>query len=225
MHKKEASGPSLGAGRTPEAARTRAVWLKRMHEWHWISSAIALLGLLFFAITGFTLNHASRFEAGKQDYSTVSKDIPAELVAALRADITQNGEGEAEPTEPLRAWIREAFGVETDRRIADFKADEIEILLQRPGGDAWMKLDLVRSVAEHHVTDAGWVAYAHDLHKGRHTGGAWAWVIDLIAAACVIFAVTGFVILQMHAKNRAMTWPLVGFGIVVPLIVAAVLIH
>jgi uncharacterized protein len=196
-----------------------------MHEWHWISSAIALLGLLFFAVTGITLNHAEGLESSQQQYSTVRKDIPAPVVATLREEIRQYGEGEAEATEALGNWVREAYGLDTTHRLADWKADEILFTLERPGGDAWLKLDLAGGFAEYHLTSAGWVAYLNDLHKGRHTGGAWAWFIDLIAAACVIFAVTGFVILKMHAANRALTWPLVGFGIVVPLVIAALFIH
>jgi len=196
-----------------------------MHEWHWISSAVALLGLLFFAVTGITLNHAGSFESSQQQYSTVSHEIPPELVAALTQAVRDYGEGEGEATDPLRNWIREAFGVETAGHPGNWTADQVDFSLERPGGDAWLKLDLVRGVAEYHVTDAGWMAYFNDLHKGRHTGGAWSWFIDLIAAACVFFAVTGFVILKMHAVNRSLTWPLVGFGILVPLVIAALFIH
>jgi uncharacterized protein len=196
-----------------------------MHEWHWISSAIALLGLLFFSITGITLNHAESLESGQQDYSSVKRQIPASLVETLRAEIRQYGEGEAEATPALSDWVRAAFSVDTAGRAADWRAEEITFSLERPGGDAWLKLDLAGARAEYHVTSAGWVAYLNDLHKGRHTGGAWAWFIDLIAAACVIFAVTGFVILKMHAANRALTWPLVGLGILVPVLIAALFMH
>jgi uncharacterized protein len=209
----------------PPESKRRAVWLKRMHEWHWISSAIALLGLLFFALTGFTLNHASSFESTNQQYAVQRRDIPAALVQALRADVEAYGEGEAEPTEALVKWIKEAYSIETSHRTADWKADEIMMALERPGGNAWLKLDLTRSVAEYHVSNAGWIAYLNDLHKGRHTGTVWSWFIDLIVVACVIFAITGFVILKMHATNRRMTWPLVGFGILVPVLIAALFIH
>jgi uncharacterized protein len=196
-----------------------------MHEWHWISSAVALLGLLFFAVTGITLNHAASLESGQQDYASMRKDIPAALVGTLREAIREYGEGEAGPTPALRDWIDETFAVDTASRTADWKTDEILFSLERPGGDAWLKLDLAGSVAEYHVTNAGWVAYLNDLHKGRHTGSAWAWFIDLIAAACVIFAITGFVILKMHAANRALTWPLIGIGMLVPVLIAALFMH
>lgn len=196
-----------------------------MHEWHWISSAVALLGLLFFAITGITLNHASSFESAQQDYSTVSKEMPAELVASMQDAIRVYGEGEGEATEPLQQWMRENFGVDAAGKPGNWTADQVSFSLERPGGDAWIKLDLVRSEATLNVTNAGWMAYFNDLHKGRHTGTAWAWFIDLIGVACVIFAVTGFVILKMHAVNRALTWPLVGLGLLVPLVIAALFIH
>jgi len=196
-----------------------------MHEWHWISSAVALLGLLFFSVTGITLNHAESFESSQQDYSTVTHDMPPELVETLVSAIRDYGEGEGEPVEPLRNWVLEEFDLELAGRLGDWKSDQINFSMERPGGDAWLQLDLVRGVAEYHLTDAGWMAYFNDLHKGRHTGKAWFWFIDLIAAACVIFAVTGFVILKMHAVNRALTWPLVGFGILVPLIIAALFMH
>ena len=43
--------------------RRRAYWLKTLHEWHWVSSAICLVGMILFSITGFTLNHAGQIEA------------------------------------------------------------------------------------------------------------------------------------------------------------------
>ena len=36
---------------------------KTLLRWHWISSALCLIGMLGFAITGFTLNHAADIEA------------------------------------------------------------------------------------------------------------------------------------------------------------------
>jgi hypothetical protein len=41
----------------------RAFWLRQLHQWHWISSAICLVAMLVFAITGFTLNHAAQIDA------------------------------------------------------------------------------------------------------------------------------------------------------------------
>jgi hypothetical protein len=41
----------------------KASLLKQLYQWHWISSAICLVGILLFSATGITLNHASQIEA------------------------------------------------------------------------------------------------------------------------------------------------------------------
>ena len=61
-------------------------------------------------------------------------------------------------------------------------------------------------------TTRGWVAWLNDLHKGRDTGPVWYWFIDVFAGVCIVFCLTGLVLLQFHASKRPSTWPLVGFG-------------
>ncbi|NIV36045.1 MAG: hypothetical protein GWN58_43325, partial [Anaerolineae bacterium] len=34
------------------------LWLGTLRQWHWISSALCLVGMLLFSVTGITLNHA-----------------------------------------------------------------------------------------------------------------------------------------------------------------------
>jgi hypothetical protein len=41
----------------------------------------------------------------------------------------------------------------------------------------------------------------------------------------VVFSVTGLVILKLHATHRPTTWPLVGAGLVIPLLLAILFIH
>ena len=62
------------------------------------------------------------------------------------------------------------------------------------------------------VTDRGWIAYLNDLHKGRHTGAAWSWFLDVFAVAAIVFCVSGLLLLQLHSKRRPATWPVVGLG-------------
>ena len=74
-------------------------------------------------------------------------------------------------------------------------------------------------------TDRGWVSYLNDLHKGRNTGAAWSWFIDIFAGVCVLFSLTGLLLLQRHATGRPSTWPLVGLGLIVPVLLALLFIH
>ena len=203
----------------------RAGWLRTLHRWHWISSAISLLGMLLFAATGLTLNHAAQIEAHP---SVVDRKatLPADLLA-LQAPGRAGGvdKRNAPLPAPLAAWVAGALGVSVDGRAAEWSADEIYLAMPRPGGEAWVRIDRASGAAELEDTDRGWIAYLNDLHKGRHAGAAWSWFIDLFAAACLLFSLTGLLILKLHAGNRAGTWPLVGLGVVVPLVLALLFVH
>ena len=74
-------------------------------------------------------------------------------------------------------------------------------------------------------TSRGWISYLNDLHKGRNAGSAWKWFIDIFAVACFLFALTGLLLLQLHARRRPSTWPLVAAGLAIPAIVAIIFIH
>ena len=50
-----------------------------------------------------------------------------------------------------------------------------------------------------------------------------AWVSFVIA--CVVFSLTGLVLLQIHAAKRRSTWPIVGLGLAIPALIAIVFIH
>lgn len=69
------------------------------------------------------------------------------------------------------------------------------------------------------------MAYANDLHKGRNTGTAWRWFIDVFALACLVFTMTGLVLLQLQARNRPSTWPWITLGLLLPVVIALLFIH
>ena len=213
------------------AAATRSFWLKQLHRWHWISAALCLVGMLLFAATGITLNHAGEIEAAPR-VTTRTATLPPDLLPALAgpdADAPKPPAGKAEEKRPLppalRAWIGREFGISAGDRLAEWSADEIYLALPRPGGDAWLAIDRKSGLVTHEVTTRGWISYLNDLHKGRHTGLAWSWFLDLFAVACLVFCITGLLLLQMHARVRPATWPVVGLGLVIPLVLAILFIH
>jgi uncharacterized protein len=101
----------------------------------------------------------------------------------------------------------------------------IYLSLPRPGGDAWLRIMRDTGEFEYELTERGWISYLNDLHKGRNTGLAWSWFIDIFAAACLVFSITGLLILKMHALKRPSTWPMVGLGLLVPLLLTLLFIH
>ena len=209
----------------PHSSR-RAYWLKTLHEWHWVSSALCLVGLLLFSITGFTLNHAGQIEAKPKVENRLAQvdelllhEVMQQLPAALAS------QGRAELPLPLQSWLREKWDIATAGREAEWSKEEIYLSLPRPGGDAWLRLNLQDGELEYERTDRGWLSYFNDLHKGRNTGAAWSWFIDVFAAAALVFSITGLFILKMHAGNRPFTWPMTAMGLVIPLLLALLFIH
>jgi hypothetical protein len=212
-----------GTARIPSQKKksAKAFWLKQLHTWHWVSSAISLIGLLLFAFTGITLNHAADIEGSPQ---TVEK--AATLPTNLRAQIAPDDQPDTKKPlpAPVAAWIEQAVG-QRGTGEAEWSADEIYLALPRPGGDGWVSIDRTDGTVTSEATSRGWISYLNDLHKGRNAGTVWKYFIDIFSVACFLFALTGLVLLQLHAKKRPSTWPLVAAGFALPAILAIIVIH
>lgn len=207
-----------------QAQKNRAFWLKHLHQWHWLSAAMCLVGMLLFSITGFTLNHASWIGA-KPEVTTQTAGLPAPMIEQLRQIWQNDGDDKASLPAPVADWLSNTLAVRVDDRQTEWSDDEIYVSLPRPGGDAWLTVSLEDGVVTHELTNRGWLSYFNDLHKGRNTGAAWSLFIDVFAFAALVFAMTGLLLLKMHAGNRPGTWPMVGLGLVLPVLLAILFIH
>lgn len=208
------------AARDAKAAASRAFWRGQLYSWHWISSAISLVGLLAFTLTGVTLNHAALIKAEPRvDHRMLA--APPQVLSRL----TARADSKAPLPPPVRLWLQQAFRIDAPAAAAEWSDEEVYLALPRPGGDAWVRFDRASGQVEYEKTTRGAVALLNDLHKGRNSGKAWSWFIDIFAGACVVFTVTGLVLLQFHARARPLTWPLVGLGLAAPVILVILFVH
>lgn len=198
--------------------KRKAFWLKQLHQWHWITSALCLISLLLFSITGITLNHASAISA-----DTTIREQEKPLPGPLLKQLSRHQEG-ALPA-PVRDWLEQEMQIRTGDKAAEWSAGEVYLALPRPGGDAWLAIDLADGTVLTEQTDRGWIAFFNDLHKGRHTGVAWSWFIDIFAVASLLFALTGLGLMMLHAKRRPATWPVTLAGLVLPWLLIVVFMH
>ena len=83
----------------------RAFWTKQLHQWHWISSALSLVGMLLFAITGITLNNAARIEASP---------VVTRAEAVLPEPMLMTLEGDHPLSPALRDWLSAELDVRMD---------------------------------------------------------------------------------------------------------------
>lgn len=214
-----ARNAAVASGTSRKTARQ--FWSKQLHAWHWISAAVSLAGMLVFSVTGLTLNHAASISA-EPEIRAITGALPPRARAAL-AQHTASG------LAPLPQRVADAIeaqtGIAAGQRDAEWSAEEVYIAVPGPGGDAWASIDRASGQFEAEVTNRGAIAFLNDLHKGRNTGTAWFWFIDLLAAASIIFTITGLLLLQLHARRRPSTWPLVGFGTALPVIVILFFLH
>lgn len=206
---------------TAERRKRRASFLKQLYQWHWISSGVSLIGMALFALTGITLNHAGKIESAPK---VVMQE--AQLPQPMLAELAKTPATAKIPVpDGIAAWLKQNLSVRVAGRDTEWSAQEVYVALPRPGGDAWLSIDRASGAISYEVTDRGWIAYLNDLHKGRHTGLVWSWFIDIFAGAAMIFCLTGLLLLQLHAPRRPATWPVVGLGFAIPLLLLVLFIH
>src|SRR5688572_2462878 len=117
--------PAAPARETRNPPRTgvlsRAFWVRQFLAWHWISAALSLIGMILFAITGITLNHAADITA-----QPVVRERQAALPAPLLAQIQDAADDEAAraplPTE-IAQWIDAELSVRSAGREAEWSSE------------------------------------------------------------------------------------------------------
>ena len=148
--------------------------------------------LLFFAVTGITLNHQSAFNGEpKASRFTGSLNLAWVNPPAGR-DVAR--------LEIIEA-LRNAHGIKA--AVKDFRVDEneISVTFKGPGYAADGFID--RKKGTYDVTESrlGIVAIINDLHKGRDTGSAWSSIIDISAALMVLISLTGLTLIFFLQKR------------------------
>jgi hypothetical protein len=219
------SAESGGENRTPgllEKLSTAGFWKRQARTWHWMSGAICLIGMLLFAATGITLNHARDIEVAPEIQTSEAVLSPAAL-AAIQPDVIAATD-DSLPL-PVRRELKRAVGADVPDLPAEWTDIDVYVSLPRPGGDAWLSIDRETGEVTYEVTSRGAVAYLNDLHKGRNTGPVWSLFLDVFAAACIVFCLSGLWLLQIHSARRGSTWPLVAAGIGVPTILLLLFVH
>lgn len=170
-------------------------WSRRLHIY--ISMAL-LLVVLFFAITGITLNRPALFVAEKPDVEQRTLLIPEQLLfpdinkPALLNYLTEEGRLSGKPSQ-----------MEIYRDVEDGELLEGEIALnyKGPGYNGTVFIDMLSQQAEIESSHYGVVAVLNDLHKGRNSGVIWAWFIDISALLMVLFVLTGVFLLVPKKKS------------------------
>lgn len=173
----------------------------------------SFLALLFFAVTGITLNHPEWTFGTSETFDTFTGDLPADWRVGEEVDwlvVTEH--------------LRGAHGLKG--AIADYRIDDFEgsVAFRAPGYYADAFFDPETGSYDLSVTQLGAVGVLNELHRGADDGPAWSWVIDLSGAFLALLALTGLGLLLYLRKFRPTGLVVMGVGSVAVIVVVALLI-
>jgi hypothetical protein len=163
---------------------------------HIYLSMVSFAIVLFFAVTGLTLNHPDWFASSvrtRQSHGVVDRAL---LEPSGTAGSDNRGLIESVRT---REHLHGAVAAD-DVRVDD---SEISFSYKAPGYSADVTVDRRSGTYELTEVRNGFVAVMNDLHKGRDSGKAWGSVIDASAVLLSLVSLTGLVILWFIYKRRA----------------------
>lgn len=156
---------------------------------HLYLSMVSFAVVLFFAVTGLTLNHADWF-ANQVKETRWTGSLPREWLGASPDEAA------------IVAKLRKDHNLKG--AVSDFRADtgQISVSFKGPGYAADAFIDAATGVYQLDETKNGVVAVLNDLHKGRDSGKAWSIVIDISAVLLTLVSLTGLLLLFFVYKRR-----------------------
>jgi hypothetical protein len=100
--------------------------------------------------------------------------------------------------------------------VKDFRVEDTDcsVAFKGPGYSADVLIDRASGRYELTETRMGLFAVLNDLHKGRDSGTAWAWVIDTSAVLMTLVSLTGLLLIFFLQKKRLSGLLAAGVGIV-----------
>ena len=177
----------ISADRRPSAKIRTHRWTRLLHVY---TSMISFVVVLFFALTGITLNHPNWTFGSTPSRTTVSGTLPIKAFNGNGVDWLNVSE-----------YFRNEHGVRgsvSDRRS---DANEGSLTFKGPGyeADAIFKIDT--HTYELTIDSQGVLGFMNDLHKGRDTRSSWKWLIDVSGGFLALVAFTG-IALQFFLRKR-----------------------
>nr|WP_283106231.1 PepSY-associated TM helix domain-containing protein [Shewanella saliphila] len=175
----------------------------------YISAAVFSL-LIFFCVSGITLNHPSWSDSNETQ--VVEVELPQELIEKVQQQ-------QELPLNAIQHFVEQKTGLHSPRNI-DVLVDTAEITYDypMPAGYTFVTVYVDDNLIEIEFRKDGFVSLINDLHKGRHSGMFWSGLIDISAILMLLFSLTGLFILLQNVKHRSNALVIFGLGTVAPIL-------
>lgn len=165
---------------------------------HNYTSVVFVVLVIFFTLTGVTLNHRDWFSAQGISHEQ-QLSAPQQLIAAT--DWQKNPLSGADS---VVHWLTSNYGLEGGTTRLQWDQDEqlMTLDIKRPGG--YSSVEFSPSTAEIIIFNQanGLVPTLNDLHMGRSSGPWWRLVIDLTAVVMMTFIISGILLVLQQKKRR-----------------------
>lgn len=174
---------------------------RHVHAW---LSAFAFLALTFFAGTGLLLNNPNWFATPSHDID-LQVTIPSQVLAQAKtlenpAPLLLDTVRQLNKTQPLVG----AF------KSSDLVDGELDIRLEGAKGHTDITVPLDTGLTSITITPESTLDILKNLHRGKHVGALWKWVIDISAIIILVLSCAGYVLFFSLRKRKTMSLWLTG---------------
>jgi hypothetical protein len=162
----------------------------------YVSMALLTL-LLFFSVTGITLNHPEWFSEHQAE--VVEQEL---TIKSIRNLAITNNVITSTQQQMLTREIEKSLSISLQNVTPELMTGELFYSIKQAGKSTSIAVDLETGDTFYEQTRYGWWAVLNDLHKGRNTSDFWRWIIDLSSLLFIVFAITGFILAMPQKRFR-----------------------
>ena len=173
-------------------------WSRIIHVY---TSMAALLIVLFFGITGITLNHPTWSIGDSVTRSTITGMLPFAAINNGAVDYLSVSE-----------YMRTNHAVTGAVEAFDTAGTTGSISYRKPGYHADLTFNETDGSYELVIEQQGFLGVMNDLHKGRDAGSSWKWLIDIAGLLLVAISFSGMVMQLFLRKRRRSAFIVAGVG-------------
>lgn len=153
---------------------------------HAYLSAFAFLTLIFFSVTGLLLNHP--------DWLQGRRPAERKLTARLDASELKQAMGASQPASALASSVRRRLPVLGAFKDGSLESGEAILRFEGAKGTTDADVDMRSGAVTATVAPATPVNIIQELHRGRASGAAWRWVLDISAVLVLALSAVGYVL-------------------------------
>ena len=193
-------------GRPPNGQERPRQQLKtKVHRWarliHVYTAMFGLVVVLFFSATGLLLNNPSWTLGTSGSVTTIEGVLPDDVVSSASIDYLAADQ-----------YFRSEQDVLGD--VTDYGeiSGQASINYKNPGYSAYATFDAETGEYTLTVTQTGLVSTLNDLHTGSSVGGAWKFLINVVAVALIVISLSGLVIQFFLRKRRRSSFTVAAVG-------------